>query len=282
MKLVRFGASGKEKPGLVDEDGTIRDLSGVIQSIDADALSDRTLARLSKIKTSDLPAVTPRTRLGSPVPMPYNFIAVGLNYADHAAESGQPTPREPILFTKSPGSLCGPYDDVRIPKGSKKLDWEVELAFVIGRGGDHIPKKTALDHIAGYMVCNDVSERAFQLEGTGQWLKGKSAPTLGPCGPWLVTRDEIANPQKLEMWLDVDGRRMQTGTTANMIFPVRDLVAYISRFLTLLPGDIVTTGTPPGVGMGRNPKVFLKAGNIMTLGIDCLGEQRQKVAAARP
>ncbi|MGE0845984.1 MAG: fumarylacetoacetate hydrolase family protein [Flavobacteriaceae bacterium] len=280
MKLVRFGPRGREKPGIVDADGVVRDLSGVIDSIGPDTLSERSLAKLSRIKTATLPAVR-SGRLGSPVPMPYNFLAVGLNYADHAAEANMPIPKEPILFSKTPSSICGPNDDVIMPKKSTKLDWEVELAFVVGKTADNITKKAALDHVAGYMICNDVSERAWQLEGTGQWLKGKSAPTFGPCGPWLVTRDEIPNPQKLEMWLDVDGKRMQAGSTKTMIFGVAEIMAYASRFMTLLPGDIITTGTPPGVGMGKKPQVYLKAGQVMTLHIEGLGEQRQKVVKAK-
>lgn len=279
MKLVRFGPSGAEKPGLIADDGSLRDLSSVVGDIDGDALSPQGLARIAEVDASSLPAAPEGSRLGPCVARPVNFIAVGLNFADHAAESGLPIPAEPILFSKTPNSICGPNDDVIMPPGSTKLDWEVELAFVVGSTTYNVPEERALEHIAGYCICNDVSERAWQIEGTGQWLKGKCAPTFGPLGPWLVTRDEIPDPQKLEMFLDVDGERMQSGSTETMIFPVAHLVSYISRFMELLPGDVVTTGTPPGVGMGRKPPRYLKVGETMHLGVTGLGEQRQKVVA---
>ncbi|WP_436638076.1 fumarylacetoacetate hydrolase family protein [Microbaculum sp. FT89] len=280
MKLVRFGPSGSEKPGIVAADGSIRDLSSVVDDISGAVLSPAGLDRLRAVDPTTLPAAPAGARFGSCVPMPHNFLAVGLNYADHAAESGMPIPKEPILFNKAPTSICGPDDDVVLLKDSAKSDWEVELAFVIGTEAFNVPAEKALDHVAGYCICNDVSERFWQLESTGQWVKGKSGPTYGPVGPWLVTGDEIADPQALAMTLDLNGNRMQTGSTETMIFGVVELIAYISRFMKLVPGDIVTTGTPPGVGMGMKPPVFLKAGDEMVLTVEGLGQQRQKVVAA--
>ncbi|SMO90518.1 fumarylacetoacetate hydrolase family protein [Paracoccus laeviglucosivorans] len=277
MKLLRFGAPGSEKPGLMDASGQIRDLSGVIADFDAAALSPDGLARLAALDTASLPVVPADTRLGPCVPRPSHFIAVGLNYVDHAHESNMPIPSEPIVFSKAPSSLSGPTDPVLIPAGSQKSDWEVEIAFVIGTPAFRVTEAEALDHVAGYCICNDVSERSYQLERGGQWLKGKSLPTFGPVGPWLVTRDEVGDVQNLGLWLDVNGERRQTGTTSVMIFGIAHLVSYLSQFMRLEAGDIVTTGTPPGVGMGMKPPMFLKAGDVMTLGIEGLGEQRQEV-----
>ena len=279
MKLARYGRAGKEKPALVDRAGKLRDLSEVIEDIDADTLVPRALARLAKVKPESLPAVRGAPRIGPCLRRVGNFIAVGLNYADHAAELGMPVPKEPVLFTKAPNCVVGPNDDVVIPKGSVKTDWEVELAIVIGSRASYVSENQALSHVAGYCICNDVSEREFQLERSGQWVKGKSAPTFGPLGPWLVTPDEIENVQALNMWLDVSGERMQTGSTATMVFGVKTLVSYISQFIALEPGDVITTGTPPGVGSGKKPPRFLKAGDTMSLGIDGLGQQAQRVVA---
>jgi 2-keto-4-pentenoate hydratase/2-oxohepta-3-ene-1,7-dioic acid hydratase in catechol pathway len=280
MKLVRYGRPGKEKPGLIDAAGKLRALSEIIDDIDGETLSPRVLSRLAKIKPESLPAVRGKPRLGPCVGKVGNFLAVGLNYADHAAESGMPIPKEPILFTKAPSCIVGPNDDVVIPKGSEKTDWEVELAIVIGSRASYVGERDALAHVAGYCICNDVSERAFQLErGGGQWIKGKGCPTFGPLGPWLVTADEIADPQKLSMWLDVNGERMQSGSTATMIFGVRTLVSHASQFMILEPGDVITTGTPPGVGMGKKPPRFLEPGDTISLGVDGLGQQAQRVIA---
>jgi 5-carboxymethyl-2-hydroxymuconate isomerase len=280
MKLVRYGAKGAEKPGLIDKGGQLRDLSGEVDDFLPAVMTLDLTARLSRLDQSRLPAVGGNPRLGSPVARTGHFIAIGLNYADHAAESGMPIPAEPVLFSKAPSSVCGPNDDVIIPKGSKKLDWEVELAFVIGRRASYVSEAEALSHVLGYTICNDVSERFWQLEGTGQWIKGKSAETFGPLGPWLVTPDEIGDPQRLDMWLDVNGKRMQTGSTGTMIFNVAQLVSYISGKMVLEPGDVVTTGTPPGVGQGKKPQpIFLKAGDVMELGVEKLGKQRQQVVA---
>jgi 2-keto-4-pentenoate hydratase/2-oxohepta-3-ene-1,7-dioic acid hydratase in catechol pathway len=279
MKLVRFGPAGREKPGLIDGSGALRDLSGRIGDIDPPALASDRLAELQRIDPNSLPAVSGKPRLGVPLTGIRNIIAIGLNYSDHAAESGMEPPKEPIIFTKTLGSLSGPDDPVIIPKDSQKADWEIELAFVIGRTARHVSEADALSHVAGYTICNDVSERHFQLERLGQWVKGKSADTFCPLGPWLVTTDEIPDPQALDMWLDVSGQRMQTGSTATMIFGVAHLVSYCSRFFTLMPGDVVTTGTPPGVGMGKKPQRFLKPGDVMTLGIKGLGQQRQECVA---
>jgi 2,4-didehydro-3-deoxy-L-rhamnonate hydrolase len=279
MKLARYGRAGKEKPALVDRTGKLRDLSEVIEDIGPDTLGPRALARLAKLKPESLPAVRGTPRIGPCVRGVGNFIAVGLNYADHAAESGMPVPKEPVLFTKAPSCIVGPNDDVMIPKGSKKTDWEVELAIVIGSRASYVSERDALAHVAGYCVCNDVSEREFQHERAGQWVKGKSAPTFGPLGPWLVTTDEIKDVQALDMWLDVGGERMQTGSTKTMVFGVKTLISYISQFMILEPGDVITTGTPPGVGSGMKPPRFLKAGDIVSLGIDGLGQQTQNVVA---
>ncbi len=279
MKLVRYGREGKEKPGLIDGAGKLRDLSDVVADIDADTLRPRALSRLAKLKPESLPAVRGAPRVGPCVARVGNFIAVGLNYADHAAESGMPVPKEPVLFSKATSCIAGPNDDVVIPRGSKKTDWEVELAIVIGSRASYVSEGEALAHVAGYCVCNDVSEREFQLERSGQWVKGKSCPTFGPLGPWLVTPDEIKDVQALNMWLDVNGERMQTGSTATMVFGVKTLVSYISQFMILEPGDVITTGTPPGVGSGKKPPRFLKAGDTMSLGVDGLGRQAQRVVA---
>jgi 2-keto-4-pentenoate hydratase/2-oxohepta-3-ene-1,7-dioic acid hydratase in catechol pathway len=277
MKLVRFGAVGAEKPGLVDARGLIRDLSGHVKDITGDVLAPQSLAKLKGIDPKSLPEAPKGVRIGAPVAGMRNFIAVGLNYADHAKETGAPIPKEPILFNKLANCIVGPNDDVMIPKGSLKLDWEIEIAFVIGQRTRYVEEKDALKHIAGYAICNDVSERHFQAERGGQWMKGKCFESSGPLGPWLVTTDEIKDVQNLAMYLDVNGKRMQTGSTATMIFGIAHLVHYISQFMVLEAGDVVTTGTPPGVGLGMKPQVFLKAGDVMTLGIEGLGEQKQKV-----
>jgi len=277
MKLVRYGKPGKEKPGLIDSDGRLRDLSAVVADIGPDQLSDAALARLRKLKSDTLPLVKGSPRMGCPVAGIGKFIAIGLNYADHAAEAGMPIPAEPIVFMKATSCIQGPDDPVMLPKGSKKSDWEVELGVVIGRQARHVSQKDALSHVAGYCVVNDVSERAFQIERGGTWDKGKGCDTFGPIGPWLVTRDEIANPQRLDLWLDLNGRRVQSGNTRTMIFSVAKVVSYVSQFMTLMPGDVITTGTPPGVGMGMKPPLFLKKGDVLTLGVQGLGTQRQLV-----
>ncbi len=277
MKLVRFGAAGAEKPGLVDASGAIRDLSAHIADITGETLAPASLDRLRKLDPKSLPEAPKGVRLGAPVARSHNFIAVGLNYADHAKETGAPIPPEPILFNKLANCIVGPTDDVMIPKGSLKLDWECEIAFVMNQRTRYVEEKDAFKYIAGYAVCNDVSERHFQAERSGQWMKGKSFETSGPLGPWLVTTDEIKDVQNLPMYLDVNGKRMQTGSTKTMIFSIAHLVHYISQFMVLEAGDVVTTGTPPGVGLGMKPQVFLKAGDVMTLGIEGLGEQQQKV-----
>jgi 2,4-didehydro-3-deoxy-L-rhamnonate hydrolase len=280
VKLVRYGKSGQEKPGLVDKEGKLRDLSGHIKDIGPAELSPKELAKLRKIKPESLPLVKGKPRFGVPVQGVDKFLAIGLNYSDHAAESNMPIPKEPIMFMKANTSLSGPNDDVMLPKGSKKSDWEVELGVVIGTKAQYVSKKDALKHVAGYCVVNDVSEREYQLERGGTWDKGKGCDTFGPVGPWLVTADEIKDPQKLAMWLDVNGKRYQTGSTKTMIFDVATIISYASQFMTLMPGDIITTGTPPGVGMGVKPKArFLKAGDVMALGIEGLGEQKQQVIA---
>ncbi|CEJ13918.1 Ureidoglycolate lyase [bacterium YEK0313] len=281
MKLVRFGAAGKEKPGLVDPEGKIRDLSEVVSDIAGEALSKKGLAKIAKADWQKLPVVTGNPRIGACVGKVGNFIAVGLNYADHAAETGAAIPTEPILFNKAPSCIVGPDDDVMLPKGSDKTDWEVELAIVIGERARYVDKADALSVVAGFCICNDVSERSYQIERGGQWMKGKGCETFGPLGPWLVTVDEIADVQKLGMWLDVNGERMQTGSTKTMIFDVKTIVSYVSEFMVLEPGDVITTGTPPGVGLGMKPPKFLKAGDIMTLSIEGLGQQTQKVVAWR-
>lgn len=282
MKLVRFGKSGKEKPGLIDSEGKIRDLSEVIPDLSGAALSPRSLNKIRKIKPETLPKVRGEPRLGPCVADVRNFIAVGLNYADHAAETGAAIPKEPILFNKATSCIVGPNDDVTIPKGSKKTDWEVELAIVIGSYASYVSEDDAMSFVAGYCVCDDVSEREFQAERGGQWMKGKGCPTFGPLGPWLVTPDEIPDAQNLGMWLDVNGERMQNGSTATMIFGVKHLVSYISQFMLLEPGDVITTGTPPGVGLGMKPPRFLKAGDVVSLGIDGLGRQEQRFVAYNP
>jgi len=280
MKLVRYGRPGKEKPGLIDAAGKIRDLSEVVADIDAATLAPRVLARLAKIKPESLPAARGAPRIGPCVANVGSFIGVGLNYADHAAEQGLAIPAEPVLFIKPRTCIVGPYDDLVIPKGSEKTDWEVELGVVIGARASYVTEKDALAHVAGYCVVNDVSERDYQKRrGGGQWTKGKGCPTFGPIGPWLVTADEIADPQKLSMWLDVNGERMQSGSTATMIFGVAKLVSDISQFMILEPGDVITTGTPPGVGDGKKPPRYLKAGDTVSVGLDRLGQQAQRVVA---
>ena len=284
MKLVRYGQPGKEKPGLIDAAGKLRDLSGVVSDIGPEQLSDKVLAKLAKLKTDKLPLVKGKPRMGCPVAHVRKFIAIGLNYADHAAESNLPVPKEPIVFMKTTSSIQGPNDDVMLPKGSVKSDWEVELGIVIGKHASYVSQKEALDYVAGYCTINDVSEREYQIERGGTWDKGKGCDTFGPIGPWMVTKDEVPNVQNLQMFLDVNGKRMQTGTTKTMIFGVTKLVSYVSQFMTLEPGDIITTGTPPGVGMGvkkdgKPAPVFLKKGDVMHLGIEGLGEQTQKVVA---
>ncbi|MDP6350965.1 MAG: fumarylacetoacetate hydrolase family protein [Alphaproteobacteria bacterium] len=279
MKLVRYGRSGREKPGLIDDDGKIRDLGKKIDDISAATLSPKGLDKLRRVNPKRLPLVGGRPRLGVPWSGVGKIVCIGLNYSDHAAEAGAAVPTEPIVFLKANSALSGPNDNVAIPKGSKKTDWEVELAVVIGQTARYIAKRDAMKHVAGYTICNDVSERAFQLERGPTWTKGKSADTFAPIGPWLVTSDEVPRPQKLGMWLDVNGTRMQTGNTAKMIFGVAHLVYYVSHFMTLRPGDVISTGTPPGVGMGKKPQIFLKAGDMVTLGIDGLGRQRQNMVA---
>jgi len=279
MKLARFGELGRERPGIVDADGHIRDASGVVPDITAETLSREVLSRLGQVDPSSLPAVPAGQRLGPCVGKIRNFIAIGLNYADHAAETGAAIPAEPIIFNKAPSCIVGPNDTVILPRGSHKTDWEVELAIVIGERASYVGANEAFDFVAGYCVCNDVSEREYQLERGGTWTKGKGCPTFGPLGPWLVTKDEIPDPQNLSMWLDVNGERMQTGSTKTMIFNVAQIVSYVSHFMILEPGDVITTGTPPGVGMGKKPPRYLKPGDVMTLGIEGLGEQRQPVVA---
>jgi 2-keto-4-pentenoate hydratase/2-oxohepta-3-ene-1,7-dioic acid hydratase in catechol pathway len=279
MKLLRHGPKGSEKPGLLDASGTIRDLSGVIPDLAGAALSPEGLAKLAALDPATLPAVGGNPRLGPPVAGMTNFVCIGLNYADHAAETGAAIPKEPIVFLKSLGALCGPNDDVVIPKHSVKTDWEVELAIIIGSTARCVSEDQAMEHVAGYAVCNDVSEREWQIERGGSWDKGKGCDTFGPLGPWLVTKDEVPDPQDLAMTLDVDGVRMQDGSTRTMIFGVRKLVSYVSHFITLHPGDVISTGTPPGVGLGKKPPMFLKAGQEMKLSIAGLGEQTQRTVA---
>ena len=279
MKLIRWGAAGAEKPGLVDSAGVLRDLSGKIADITPDQLSDEVLARLKAIDASSLPRVPEGSRLGVPLAFVPKILGIGLNYADHAAEIGQPIPKEPILFMKATSSLSGPNDDVVIPRGSQKTDWEVELGVVIGKRTSYVNESEALSHVAGYCLVNDISEREYQIERGGQWDKGKGCDSFAPVGPWLVTRDEIVDPQNLKLWLEVNGKRVQDGSTATMIFGVKKLVSYLSHFLTLMPGDIISTGTPPGVGMAMRPPVFLKAGDTMRLSVEGLGEQTQQAKA---
>jgi len=279
MKLLRHGPAGHEKPGLLDAEGQIRDLSSAVAHVDSTMLGMRGLARIAKFEPSSLPIVKGKPRLGVPYLGISKFIAIGLNYADHAAESNAPVPDEPIVFSKATTCLAGPYDDIIQPRHSTKLDWEVELGVVIGTRAQYVEEGKALEHVAGYVVVNDVSERNFQLERGSQWDKGKGCDTFGPVGPYLVTRDEVPDPQNLDLWLDVNGEKRQRGNTRTMIFSVARLVSYVSEFMTLLPGDIITTGTPPGVGMGMKPPLFLKPGDVVTLGITGLGEQRQRVVA---
>ena len=277
MKLVRYGNPGKEKPGLIDAEGKLRDLSAIVKDIGPDQLSDAALAKIAKVKTDKLPLVRGKPRMGCPLTGVGKFIAIGLNYADHAAESGLPIPPEPIVFMKATTCIQGPNDPVMLPKNSVKSDWEVELGVVIGTKARYVSQKDALNFVAGYCTINDVSEREYQIERGGTWDKGKGCDTFGPIGPWLVTRDEVPNPQKLDMWLDLNGKRVQTGNTKTMIFSVAKIVAYVSQFMTLMPGDVITTGTPPGVGLGMKPPLYLKKGDVMTLGIQGLGDQSQTV-----
>ena len=278
MKLVRFGPAGKEKPGLIDTDGKLRDLSRKVKDIDAAALAPASLKALAKLDTKKLPLVKGKSRLGPCVATPSKFVAIGLNFSDHAKETGSPIPEHPVVFYKAPSCIIGANDNVMVPKDSTQLDWEVELVIVIGSKAQHVSEKDALKYVAGYCVGNDVSEREFQLKKSAtQWSKGKGCDTFGPLGPWLVTKDEIKDVQNLGMWLDVNGERRQTGSTKTMIFGVAAVVADVSKYMTLLPGDVITTGTPPGVALGMKPPVWLKSGDVITLGIDGLGEQKQKV-----
>ena len=277
MKLVRYGNPGKEKPGLIDLEGRLRDLSGVVPDLGPAQLGGVMMARLRRQNPEKLPLVRGKPRFGCPVANVGKFIAIGLNFADHAAEAGAPIPKEPIVFMKATSCIQGPNDPVMLPRGSTKTDWEVELGIVIGERARYVPKKDAQAYVAGYCVINDVSEREYQLERGSQWDKGKGCDTFGPIGPWLVTPDELENVQRLDMWLDLNGKRMQTGNTRTMIFDCAKLVSYVSHFMTLLPGDVITTGTPPGVGLGMKPPLYLKKGDVMTLGIEGLGEQRQDV-----
>jgi 2,4-diketo-3-deoxy-L-fuconate hydrolase len=279
MKLVRYGNPGKEKPGLIDANGKLRDLSAVIKDIGPDQLGDAAIAKLRKLKTEKLPLVKGSPRYGSPVTGVPKFIAIGLNYADHAAESGLPIPAEPVVFMKATSCIQGPNDPIMLPKGSVKTDWEVELGVIVGKTARYVSQKEALDYVAGYCTINDVSEREFQIERGGTWDKGKGCDTFGPLGPWLVTRDEVPNPQKLGLWLEVNGKRVQKGNTKTMIFSVAKIVSYVSQFMTLEPGDVITTGTPPGVGLGMKPPVYLKKGDKVSLGIEGLGGQHQTVIA---
>lgn len=280
MKLLRYGEAGAELPALLDADGRMRDLSSILRDIDGAALSPENLRRLAALDPSSLPLVEGNPRIGSAIARPGKFLCVGLNYADHARETGKEPPAEPVLFSKATTALCGPNDDVEIPRGSDRTDWEVELGIVIGARAKYVDEVSALDHVAGYTLVNDVSERRFQSERGGQWVKGKSHDTFGPVGPWMVTKDEIADVQNLDLWLDVDGQRRQSGNTRTMIFGVAHLVSYISQFMTLEPGDIIATGTPPGVGLGMKPPTFLTAGQVVTLGARGLGEQRQLMVQA--
>ncbi|GAB5463027.1 fumarylacetoacetate hydrolase family protein [Hoeflea alexandrii] len=279
MKLLRVGAPGQEKPAILDADGKARDLSSVIGDIAGDALLPESLAKIAAIDASTLP-VLEEGRIGPCVGQVGKFICIGLNYSDHAAETGAEVPKEPVIFMKATSAICGPNDTVLIPRKSVKTDWEVELGVIIGKGGVYIDEADALDHVAGYCVVNDVSEREFQIERSGTWDKGKGCDTFGPIGPWLVTSDEVADPQDLKMWLEVDGHRYQDGSTSTMVFGVQHLVSYVSQFMSLQPGDVISTGTPPGVGMGQKPQTYLKGGEIIELGIEGLGQQRQKVGKA--
>ena len=279
MKLLRVGEKGKEKPAILDTDGRVRDISSHINDLNPENLNFETMSKIQSADTSNLPELSSNQRVGSCITSPGKFVAIGLNYSDHAAEVGADIPKEPIMFMKATSSMCGPNDDVEIVSGSKKLDWEVELGIVIGKEAKHISESQSQDHILGYCLVNDVSEREWQIEKMGQWVKGKSHDTYGPTGPYLVTKDEIKDINNLKMMLDVNGERMQTGNTSTMIFNVDIIVSYVSKFMSLQPGDIITTGTPPGVGMGRKPQVFLKAGDEMKLSIENLGEQNSKVVA---
>ena len=279
MKLLRVGEKGKEKPAILDGDGKIRDISSHVSDLNPHNLNFETISKIQSVDISSLPEISPGQRVGSCITSPGKFVAIGLNYSDHAAEVGAEIPKEPIMFMKATSSMCGPNDDVEIVSGSKKLDWEVELGIVIGKEAKHISEDQSQDHILGYCLINDVSEREWQIEKMGQWVKGKSHDTYGPTGPYLVTKDEIKDINNLKMMLDVNGERMQTGNTSTMIFNVDIIVSYVSKFMSLQPGDIITTGTPPGVGMGRKPQVFLKAGDQMKLSIENLGEQNSKVVA---
>jgi 2-keto-4-pentenoate hydratase/2-oxohepta-3-ene-1,7-dioic acid hydratase in catechol pathway len=279
MKLLRYGQPGAEKPGLLDSTGAIRDLSGVVPDLARVALLPESLDKLRKLDPNSLPRVNGSPRIGPCVGQVGKFICIGLNYADHAAESNMPLPREPIVFMKATSAIVGPNDNLEIPRGSKKTDWEVELGVVIGKPAKYVSEGDALEHVAGYCAVHDVSEREFQLEGTGQWVKGKSADTFGPIGPWLVTRDEVKDPGNLNLWLEVDGHRYQDGSTSTLIFGVSYLVSYLSKFMSLQPGDIISTGTPPGVGHGKKPPVYLRPGQVVRLGVEGLGEQRQNVVA---
>ena len=279
MKLLRVGEKGKEKPAILDGDGKIRDISSHVSDLNPHNLNFETISKIQSVDTSNLPEISSDQRVGSCITSPGKFVAIGLNYSDHAAEVGAEIPKEPIMFMKATSSMCGPNDDVEIVSGSKKLDWEVELGIVIGKEAKHISESQSQDHILGYCLVNDVSEREWQIEKMGQWVKGKSHDTYGPTGPYLVTKDEIKDINNLKMMLQVKGERMQTGNTSTMIFNVDIIVSYVSKFMSLQPGDIITTGTPPGVGMGRKPQVFLKAGDQMKLSIENLGEQNSKVVA---
>ncbi len=283
MKLVRYGAPGREKPGIIDADGTIRDLSRIVKDIDGEMLASGGFAKITKANIKRLKAVGGKPRLGACIGHVRHFIAIGMNYSEHAAEGGNPVPKEPVIFNKAPSCICGPNDATMIPQGASKLDWEVELGIVIGRRARYLSKEKALDVVAGYCLANDVSERGFQLERSGQWVKGKSSETFGPLGPWLTTKDEIKDPQNLDMWLDVNGEKRQRGNTKTMIFDCRHIVWYCSQFFVLEPGDVIVTGTPAGVGLGMKPEPkYLKAGDVVTLGIAGLGEQRQKVVNYLP
>ncbi|WP_428538349.1 fumarylacetoacetate hydrolase family protein [Rhodopila sp.] len=281
MKLLRYGPAGAEKPGLLANDGAIRDLSSVVRDIDGFALSAASLQTIASLDATKLPRVEGNPRIGACVARPLNYVCIGLNYADHAAEAGMPVPKEPIIFLKSLSAFSGPNDDVKMPRGSHKLDWEVELGVVIGKTARYVPEDEALDHVAGYCVCNDVSEREYQLERGGTWDKGKGCETFGPTGPWMVTKDEVSDPQDLPLWTEVNGRRFQDGSTQTMIFGVVKLVSYVSHFITLQPGDVIATGTPPGVGSGVKPEpVFLAVGDVMRLGVEGLGTQIQRIVPA--
>lgn len=281
MKILRLGPAGREKPAMLASDGSLRDLSDLVSDVTGATLRTGLLDEIAELDPLAMPLVTGEHRIGPCVTGVGKFICIGLNYSDHAAESGMAVPKEPVVFMKATSCIVGPNDDVVIPRGSEKTDWEVELGVVIGKHAKYVSEQDALSHVAGYCVVNDVSERAFQLEGTGQWVKGKSADTFGPIGPWLVTPDEVPDPQNLSLWLELDGQRVQNGTTKTMVFGVATLISYLSRFMSLHPGDIISTGTPPGVGLGMKPPRYLKAGNTMRLGVDGLGEQTQRVVAER-